>query len=137
MLQLKKRKDGKVKHRFMATICFYQDSRHKESLRWIQSALGVGYISHRKDGISEVRINGFKTVGLAIEQLMPFIRFKKTQAELLLKAVKILEAVPGANLTDKDLKEIVGYMLAIQAANYKTRRKNTKEDLYKVLGLTP
>ncbi len=28
MLQVKKRKDGNVGIRFMATICFYQDSRH-------------------------------------------------------------------------------------------------------------
>jgi len=35
MLQIKKRKDGKLKRRFMATVCFYQDSRHEKPLSWI------------------------------------------------------------------------------------------------------
>ena len=32
MLQIKKRKDGRLKRRFMCTICFYQDSRHEKPL---------------------------------------------------------------------------------------------------------
>jgi len=35
MLQIKKRTDGKNKIRFMATICFYQDTRHCKDLFWI------------------------------------------------------------------------------------------------------
>ena len=37
MLQIKKRKDGKSKIRFMLTICFYQDTRHEKPLYWIQN----------------------------------------------------------------------------------------------------
>ena len=61
MLQIKRRKDDKIsKRRFMATICFYQDSRHEKPLFWIRKMLGIGYISRRNDGISELRINGYK-----------------------------------------------------------------------------
>jgi hypothetical protein len=57
MLQVKKRKDGKRRWRFMASIVFYQDSRHDKSLYWIRDVLNIGYISKRKDRITELRIN--------------------------------------------------------------------------------
>jgi hypothetical protein len=77
MLQLKKRKDGKSKARFMATICFYQDTRHQEGLAWIRSIFNIGYLSHRKDGMSELRINGYQQVKNILTLLQPFVRFKK------------------------------------------------------------
>jgi len=54
MLQLKKRSDTKTGIRFMATICLYQDSRHDKPLSWMQKFFGIGYISYRKDGITEL-----------------------------------------------------------------------------------
>lgn len=137
MLQLKKRKDGNVKYRFMATICFYQDSRHSDNLEWIRSVFGVGYVSHRKDGISEVRINGYRSVRIVLERLIPYIRFKRVQAKAMLKATKLLAAKPLAKLISSNLKSLVDCMVTVQAANYATKRKRTKEELYKVLGLTP
>ena len=68
MLQIKKRKDGKLKRRFMCTICFYQDSRHEKSLYWIRKVLGIGYVSRRNDGMTELRINGFKQTKEILEK---------------------------------------------------------------------
>ena len=83
MLQIKRRKDGKKKWRFMCTICFYQDSRHEKSLYWIKKILGIGYLSKRNDGMTELRINGFKQVRDILKDLIPFIKFKKDQASAL------------------------------------------------------
>ena len=90
MLQIKKRRDGKKKWRFMATICFYQDSRHDEPLSWIRKILGIGYLSKRNDGMSELRINGFKQIRNILEKLLPFIKFKREQAKAMYCAVDIL-----------------------------------------------
>ena len=90
MLQIKRRADGKSKIRFMATICFYQDTRHEKDLLWIRKILGIGYISRRNDGMSEIRINGFKTVKEILEDLIPYIRFKKIQAQSLIESCTIL-----------------------------------------------
>ena len=92
MLQIKKRKDGKLKRRFMATICFYQDSRHEKTLSWICKVLKIGYLSRRNDGITELRINGAKQIKNILEKLMPFIKFKRKQAIALYNAVKILDS---------------------------------------------
>lgn len=133
MLQVKKRSDN-GRSRFMATICFYQDSRHEKPLFWIRNILKIGYISKRNDGITELRINGYKQIENILKMLMPFIQFKKVQAKILLKGVTLLQKKAFKR---KDFEKLVDYMLIIQNENYTTKKKKTKEELFKVLRLTP
>ena len=137
MLQLKKRKDGILKFRFMATICFYQDTRHEKTLYWIQKVLSIGYISRRNDGMTELRINGFKQVRDILIKLAPHIRFKKLQSNALIKACYILSSTKFKMLNQQKLKKLVDYVLVIHGENYVTKKKKTKKELYKILGLTP
>ena len=137
MLQIKKRKDGKLKWRFMCTICFYQDSRHEKSLHWIKDILDIGYISHRNDGMTELRVNGFKQVKEILHDLIPFIKFKKEQAKALFQASEMLSNKKNSLLDKKDLQKLIEYILIIQNNNYVTKKKKTEADLLKVLGLTP
>ena len=136
MLQIKKRKDGKLGRRFMATICFYQDSRHEKPLYWIQNHLKSGYISKRNDNITELRINGFDKIRKIVKNLLPFIKFKKNQADALLKATSVL-VKRESNLEKRELLKVVDYMMIIQNNNYVTKKKKTKEELLNILGLTP
>ena len=137
MLQLKKRSDSKRAIRFMATICFYQDTRHEKTLYWIQEVLSIGYISKRNDGMTELRINGYKQIGEILKSLRPYIRFKKLQAHALLQACEILSNTKFNKLTRKQLTKLVNLILVIQSENYITKKKKTKSELHKVLGLTP
>lgn len=137
MLQIKKRKDGKIGIRFMPTICFYQDSRHDKTLHWIRDLFGIGYISVRNDGMTELRINGYKQIKDILGNLLPFIRFKKLQAEALYKACDILCKGTFKTLGTKNLKELVKIMLVIQKENYVTKKKKTESELLTILGLTP
>ncbi len=135
MLQIKKRKDGnKSKKRFMVTICFYQDSRHEKPLYWIRNILNIGYISRRNDGITELRINGYKQIEGILRNLLPFIKFKKIQAKVLLTSAKLLQK---SKLTKQKLKRLVDNILKIQSENYVTKKKKNKKELLKILGLTP
>ena len=135
MLQIKKRKDGnKSRKRFMVTICFYQDSRHEKPLHWIRDILNIGYISRRNDGITELRINGYKQIQRILQNLLPFIKFKKIQAKILLDSAKLLQK---SKLAKKELKRLVNNILKIQSENYVTKRKKTEKELLKILGLTP
>lgn len=136
MLQIKKRSDTKRGYRFMATICLYQDTRHDKPLYWMQKALSAGYVTKRNDGISELRINGFKTVNQILIHLKPYIRFKKPQAFAMIKACKILETEIKL-LSKKDLLKIVDLILVIQNENYKAHRKKSKQEFLKILDLTP
>ena len=137
MLQLKKRKDGILKFRFMATICFYQDTRHEKDLYWIQEVLGIGYVSRRNDGMTELRVNGYKQIRDILKNLLPYIRFKKLQSMALISACKILSGTKFKMLTKKQLIQLVDYVLVIQGENYVTKRKKTRKELFEMLGLTP
>ena len=137
MLQIKKRKDGKLKRRFMCTICFYQDSRHEETLYWIRNIFNIGYVSRRNDGMTELRINGYKQVKDILQSLIPFIKFKKEQARALFEASTILFSKKNNLLNKKDLQKLVEHILIIQNNNYVTKKKKTMQDLLDILDLTP
>lgn len=137
MLQIKRRSDGRNKLRFMVTICFYQDTRHDRNLYWIRKILSIGYISKRKDGMTELRINGYSQVKNILKALAPYTKFKKLQCRALLKACEILSKIKYKELSQRHLKTIVDYILIIQSENYVTKRKKTKGELFEILGLTP
>jgi hypothetical protein len=137
MLQLKKRSDGAMKFRFMAVTCFYQDTRHEKTLYWIQEVFGVGYVSRRNDGMTELRINGFKQVRDILESLLPYIRFKKRQAHALFEACSILSSTRFSMLKEKDLRKVVDLIMVIQSENYAAKTKKTKDEILKTIGLTP
>ena len=137
MLQLKKRSDSKRAIRFMTTICFYQDTRHAKTLYWIKEVLGIGYISNRNDGMTELRINGYKQIREILKSLLLYIRFKKLQAHALLQACEILSNTKFSKLTKKQLAKLVDLILVIQGENYVTKKKKSKSELYVILGLTP
>ncbi len=137
MLQIKKRKDGRLKKRFMCTVCFYQDTRHEHTLLWIRQKLGIGYISRRNDGMTELRVNGFRQTRDILKLLLPYIRFKKLQAKALYSASHLLSTTELRHLTRMQLTRILHYILVIQKENYVTKRKKTKEELSTMLDLTP
>ncbi len=123
--------------RFMATMCFYQDTRHEKPLAWIRTRLGCGYVSHRNDGMTELRINGFSQVRETLEALLPHLRFKKLQARMLIRACRQLERQTIRTMSERELRSIVELLLKIQNENYASKRRKTKEELYQILGLTP
>ncbi len=137
MLQVKSRSDSVRGVRFMATICFYQDSRHEDSLFWMKDVLKVGYISHRRDGITELRINGFNKVKDILLLLKPFVRFKKKQTEVLIEACNLLSSKRISVLSSNELKHLIDLVFIIKQENYKSHSSLTREALYERLGLTP
>ena len=120
----------------MCTVCFYQDTRHERELYWIREKIGIGFISRRNDGMTELRVNGSEQVRDILQVLLPFIRFKKLQARALYSAAQLLSATDIRHLTKVQLTRILSYILVIQSENYVTKRKKTKEELRKLLDLT-
>ena len=137
MLQLKKRSDTKLGFRFMVTICLYQDSRHDKPLYWIREVFSIGYIHQRNDNITELRINGYRSVRRILKSLQPYVRFKKVQLNAVLKACDILIENDVRKLTKSQLTEVADLIVLIQNQNYKSRYKRSREEIYKTLGLTP
>lgn len=137
MLQLKSRSDTYRGLRFMATICFYQDTRHAQPLLWMQEHLKCGYISERSDGMTELRINGFAQVRQVLTLLKPYIQFKKIQTQALIRACELLEHKFLRNMSPTELRTLVDLMFEIKAQNYKSKSSIPKNEVLKRLGLTP
>ncbi|OHB05826.1 MAG: hypothetical protein A3B16_02550 [Candidatus Zambryskibacteria bacterium RIFCSPLOWO2_01_FULL_45_43] len=121
----------------MATICFYQDTRHEKGLLWIRKQLGIGYVHRRNDGMSEIRVNGFAQVHDILIQLQPYLQFKKRQATLLIKATTILSQTSFRMLSIRQKRTVVDCIFAIQEENYVAKRKKTRSELLAIVGLTP
>ena len=137
MLQVKSRSDTSRGVRFMATICLYQDTRHAEPLLWMRELFGIGYLSHRKDGITELKINGFASVHNVLAQLQPFVRFKQVQVAALLQACTMLNTTKISKLSESQLRDLVDIVFLIKKHNYKSHATLSKETLLIRLGLTP
>lgn len=121
----------------MATICFYQDTRHEYPLRWIRHSLGIGYISRRNDGMTELRINGYDQCELVLRALVPYTQFKRSQVKALLRAMKILKAEPRIALSEARKRQLISCIEMIQKENYQSRGKRSAAELRQMLGLTP
>lgn len=103
----------------------------------MQKFLHIGYISRRNDGMSELRINGFIQVRDILFHLLPYIRFKRNQAQALYKAACLLSEKPMRQLTKSDLRNLVSLIVIIQNNNYITKHKKNRKELLSVLDLTP
>jgi hypothetical protein len=138
MPQLKSRAKENLPHRLMFTICFYQDSRHKKPLSWIRDKFGIGYLSDRNDGITELRINGYLQTKNILEVLLPYIRFKNIQARAMHEAASMMCRKRYLRKLDvMDKRKLLKCILNVQKSNYITKRKKTEQELSKILGLTP
>src|SRR3989344_3208871 len=80
--QIVPRADYRRKFQIRSSIAFYQKSTCPEILFWLKKVFGVGYIRHRKTGMSDYTIVGSKQVLEILELLRPFVRVKSRQVQL-------------------------------------------------------
>lgn len=122
MLQLKPQKNMKMLFRVKVVVIIYQDSRYHQQLCQLQEWIGGGYVYHRNDRISELRIEGFSQVEKLLLQLKKYIRFKTNQVELMLQALTILKK----KYSVEEFLEICVLSDQIAANNYSSKlRKYT------------
>ncbi len=126
-LQLQPRQNSRLRFRVRTIISFAQKTGHDESLKWIKEKLGIGYIYNRNDSMTELKIEGFESVGSILTILKPFVHFKKRQVDLVLKALKILKEKPD------DILAIAKISDEISEVNYVTTKKRYTAEFVKNL----
>ena len=136
MVQVKKTKFSIKGWRLMFTICFYQDSKHDQPLSWIKRRLGIGYISHRNDGMTELRINGYARVETILRKLFPYLRFKKKQVTIILNILKLVHNKKIGELSRKQRLKIADLIYKSRELTYKSGWKNLErtKKLREILG---
>jgi len=129
MLQLVYRHDYVLGYQIRASIVFYQKQQHQPFLRWIQNQFdGVGYIRNRNDGMSEYTIVGIADVGKILRMLLPYLRLKKRQAEVVLNAISQMPG-SGRKMTEEKLLTLAKKVDSFLELNYSKKRVNTSEKL--------
>lgn len=123
MVQIKNRKDTQRGWRLSFTVSFYQDTRHEKPLFWIQKKLGIGYISHRNDNMTELRVEGHKQTERILRKLQPYIRFKKKQAEITLEILRIIKDKKLKELKRNDRLKIINLILKKRKESYQSGEK--------------
>jgi len=104
----------------------------------MKKIFGIGYISRRNDGITELRINGYEQVQKILQSLYPYLRFKKDQVRYLFHALDILNKKKIDRLTKKEKTQIVNTLVAARKQTYQSRKKKLeklKRDLQVIMNL--
>ena len=118
--QIIPRKDYKQKFQIRSSIAFYQKRDNVDILDWLKNLFGVGYIRHRKEGVSDYTIVDSKEVKKILLLLQPYVRLKKKQVELGLDILQRLEKnenfLDTCKLVDK-----------FKQLNYSKKRKITSD----------
>ncbi len=138
IFQVKKRSDRPKRKRLMFTICLYQDARHEKPLFWMKRILGIGYITRRNDGMSELRINGYEQVNKILKNLYPYLKFKRKQVQYLFRILDILNKKKINQLTKKDKIKIAKSLIAARKQTYQSGKKKPeklKKDLQAIMSL--
>lgn len=122
--------------RLMFTICFYQDSRHEKPLLWIRDKMGIGYLSRRSDGISELRINGYKRVEKILNEVKPYIKFKARQVLIALKILSLISNRKFPDISRQTRIRIADLVYELRQENYFSgkRKYASREELRKIIG---
>ncbi len=133
MMQIKRRSDSIFGWRIMTTICFYQDARHIQPLRWIRRIFHIGYISVRNDHMAEYRINGFEETQRVLQLLKPFIRFKKKQVATMLKILPLLFRKKLPDMSRKERKRVAEMIISLRENNYQSHQRRYTDKSIKAI----
>jgi hypothetical protein len=89
--QIVRRDDYQLKFQIRVSITFFQSTKRHWFLLQMQKCIKHGAVLRkRNDGISELSIVGATNVSSALRGVLPFLRIKKKQAELVLQIVSKL-----------------------------------------------
>ena len=121
MLQLHRQRSGREVFRIKTVICFYQNVRYRREIEWIRNVFSYGYVYNRNDHICELRIEGFQRVFDTLMKLIPYLRLKKKQAELLIELIPKLQ---HKLLTKQD---IAIWIQRMREYNYFSSQRNALE----------
>jgi hypothetical protein len=89
MARIIAREDYVLKFQIYLSVNFIQSTRRRFLLENFQKSLGgKGIVRDRGDGNSEYVLNGFALVGPFLTRILPFLRLKGKQANLVLKIIE-------------------------------------------------
>jgi len=117
-VRIKPNSDYRFNFQIAPSVVFYQSKKEVSYLKWLQELIGEGYIRVRKDGIAEYIIGDIKSMRNLLRALLPHLRLKKRQAQLMLKVLKEKEKIKNA----RDFLRLAEEIDKFQKLNYSKKR---------------
>lgn len=102
LAQIVRRKDYVLKYQLRVSILFTQKMNRIHFLRKFQSEIGNGTVRDRGDGVGELALVGKNSVQAFLQQIQPYLRSKRKQANLVLRICEQLDQTK--NDSDKFLE---------------------------------
>ena len=115
-----RRKDYVNKFQIRLTVQVTQLTKRRHHLVRIQSLVGAGSVQDYKDGISHYQLIGGAQVYNLLTQLVPYLRIKKKQANLV---IRIIQQLPAGKKSKEKFLELC--QLADQVADLNDSKTRT------------
>ncbi len=127
--QLVKRKGYVYGYQIRSSVAFYQKTENKQILEWLKSTLMVGYIRHRKTGMSDYTIVEPYEVKRILKLLQPYVRLKGEQVRLSFEILERLQRVDSAD----DFLRVCCLVDRFKELNYSKKRIITSKEVEQFL----
>lgn len=124
MAQIVSRKDYFLQFQIRVSVTCIQKMSRIHHLEKFHSEIGIGTIRNRGDGIGEFAIIGHKNVSAFLKQIVPYLRMKKKQANLIIRICEQLD------LTKKDPQKFLELCVLsdqVAALNDSSKRSNSAQ----------
>jgi LAGLIDADG endonuclease len=118
IFQLVRRPDYVYGFQIRASVCFFQNTRHRAGLEWLKGQLGCGYIRNRAGSMSDYTIVGWSDVRRVLELVQPFVIFKREQVD---RALDILFRFDD-KLTPREFLDAATSVDAFATLNYSKKK---------------
>lgn len=118
-IRIKPNSTYKYNFQVSPNIVFYQSLKEISYMKDLQKKLNIGHLRKRNDGIVELIISDKKGLLWLIDQILPYLKLKKSQAILMKEILLIKENIKNA----KDFLLLCKKIDSFEKLNYSKKRK--------------
>lgn len=133
--QIVPRKDYRFKYQIRVSVLFIQKRSRQHLLQDFQTEIGTGTVRDRGDGISELAVVGQNSVVPLLKRLVPYLRGKTKQGNLVLRICEQLNLTNNDPLRFMELARLSDQVSALNDSNNRTITSETVEQTFRDLGL--
>jgi len=128
-VRLKPNSTYRYRFQISPAIVFYQAGKEKNHLEWLNKLTGRGYLRKRNDGIIEYILGDVESIKDLIKNLIPYLRLKQRQANLMLDILEMKQKIKSA----ADFVRLAKKIDIFQEINYSKKRIQNSLEVEKTL----
>ncbi len=128
-VRLKPNNDYRYGFQVSPAVVFYQSQKEKDALASLQQEWECGYLRERNDGIVEWTIGDRASIRMILRETLPYLRWKKKQAQLMIDILDKHEAIENAD----DFLSVAHLIDRFKELNYSKKRTVNAERVEKLL----